>query len=512
MLKESRTKSVLKNSIIGIAGHLINQLLGFISRTVFIQQLGAVYLGINGLFTNIFSILSLVELGIGSAIVFSLYKPLAEKNRVKIEALMTLYSKAYNIIGLVIFILGLSLIPLLKFFIKDQPDIQHLYFIYILFLLNTVISYFFAYKRSIFNADQKNYINIINNNIFNFIAKVVQIVILITTQNFLLFLLVQIICTFLSNIDIAIRANKHYPFLKKKTGAKLPTEDLKEIKKNVFALFLLRIGAVVVNSTDNLLISSFIGIVWVGIYSNYLMLTSMIQGFINQIFTSITASVGNLISLESKGKSLDIFYKLFFLNFIIYGFSCTSLFILLNPFIQLWIGKEYLLSTEVVFLLVLNLYLMGIRNVLWVFNNSIGLFYHFRYLPFIEVTINLVVSILLIKKLGISGVFLGTLVSTVITYLIAEPYVLFKYYFKVPLTKYFIKYFSYMGLLFVLGGLIWKISLLLNDNNWIDFLIKTMITVLLICLSYLIVFYKTDEFKYFITLVTKFISNKVKGR
>ncbi len=508
MTKLSRKKAVFKNLIVGIAGQLFNQILGFISRTVFIQQLGVVYLGINGLFSNIFSILSLVELGVGSAIIFSLYKPLAEKDESKIEALMSLYSKAYNIIGTVILTLGITLIPFLKYIIKDQPNIPHFILIYFLYLLNTVSSYFFAYKRSLFNADQKNYINVINNNVFTLITKILQIIILIFTKNFLLYLLVQIICTFFSNLDITIRANINYPYIKNKTGVKLPVEDLKNIKKNIVSLFLLRIGSVVVSGTDNLLISSFVGLRWVGIYSNYVMLISIIQAFITQIFNSITASVGNLVNSESKEKSIDIFYKIFFINFIIYSFSCISLFVLLNPFIRLWIGKEFLLPTGVVLLIVFNIYLMGIRNVLWIFNNTLGFFYFFRYMPFIEATINLGVSIILLKSLGIVGVFLGTLTSTVTTYIFAEPYILYKNYFKVSLSTYFVKYFNYMTVLVVTGYIVWYLTSLINNSNWIGFFLKAIITCILICLIFLIVFYRTKEFKYFISLIKNISKNK----
>jgi O-antigen/teichoic acid export membrane protein len=496
----SRTNAVIKNLFIGIAGQLFNLILGFVSRTVFIKQLGVVFLGVSGLFGNIFSLLSLVELGIGSAIIFSLYKPLAEKDEAKIKVLMNFYAKTYKIIGVVIFLLGLSLIPFLKFLIKDQPNIVHLKLIFFLYLFDTFISYFFSYKRSLFYADQKNYINVINTNVYLSISKIIQIVVLIFTQNFIIFLLVQILFTFLSNLDISIRVNKSYPFLKNKTRDNLSTEDYKSIKKNIFSLFLLKIGGVVINGTDNILISSFIGITLVGVYSNYLMLIGIIQTLISQIFTPMTASIGNLINSESKERSLEVFYRVYFINFIIYGFSCICLFILLTPFIHLWLGQEFIFTTSVVFILLLNVYLLGIRNVLWVYINSIGLFYHFRYMPFIEISLKLVLSIILLHKLGIAGIFLGTLISTVITYFITEPYILFKQYFKLPIKKYFVRYFIYISTFFITGTFVWYVTSFINDNNWTGFFIKALVTFTITGFSFLLFFYKTKEFKYLLTL------------
>ncbi len=501
MLKISRTSAVVKNITAGIVGQIFNQLLGFVSRTIFIQLLGVVYLGINGLFSNIFSVLSLVELGIGSAIVFSLYKPLAEKDEYKIEALMTLYARAYKVIGFVIFFLGALFIPFLDCIIKDKPDIPDFKFIYVLFLINAVITYFFSYSRSIFYADQKNYINVLNINIFSFLTKFLQIGVLILTNSFIHYLMIQILATLLSNLDITRRAKKAYPYLKNRTGAKLSIEDLKLIKKNMSALFLLRIGSIVVNATDNLLISSFFGVVWVGVYSNYLMLISFVQGFIAQFFTPITASVGNLVNSEGKEKEIDVFLKLFFVNFIIYGFCCICLFVLMNPFITLWIGEQFLLPDAVVFVIVLNVYLMGIRNVLWVYTNALGLFYHFRFIPFFEVVINLAFSLFLLKEFGIIGVFLGATISTVTTYLVAEPYVLFKGYFKLPLKMFFERYVLYFSSTLIVGGIAWFLSALVNDALWTGFFIKLLMTVITVCTMFLVFFYKTNEFQYFTQLL-----------
>lgn len=500
-MSNNRTKAVLKNAIVGISGQLIAKLLGFISRTIFIQQLGIIYLGLNGLFSNILSILSLAELGIGSAIIFSLYKPLAEKNEVLIKSLMDFYAKVYKVIGLVIFGLGVSIIPFMDFFIKEKPDIPNLNLIYILFLTNTVLSYFFAHKRSIFSADQKNYINVIYDNIFNLIMVILQIIILLLTSNFILYLIIQIICVFLSNVFISLKANKMYPYINNRMKIKIPKPYFQEIKKNIYSMFMLKTGAVVVNGTDNLLISSYIGIATVGIYSNYIMIISILQSIITQIFTSITASVGNLVSLESKEKSLEVFNRVFYMNYLIYGFICINLFIFFNPFINLWIGNKYTFSKEVVFIIVLNVYLMGIRRSLWVFTNALGLFYNFRFIPFIEASVNLISSILLINMLGITGVFIGTTLSTLSTYFFFEPYVLYKRYFNTKLNNYFIKYFMYLFSTLFAGSVMYSVTYLVDLDTWLSIFIVFILSTIIILTTFILFSFRTKEFKYFITLI-----------
>jgi O-antigen/teichoic acid export membrane protein len=246
--------------------------------------------------------LSLVELGIGAAIIFSLYKPLAENNIKKVRALMQLYKKSYNVIGLVIALLGICITPFLSFLIKEVPNVQNLNLIFILFVINSAISYFFAYKRNLIIADQHRYIATIYRYTFYSILNIFQIVFLYITKNYIIFLVLQITSTLLENICIAERADKMYPFLKEKGHEKLDNITMREIKKNTSAMILHKIGGVIVNSTDNILISMKVGIAWTGLYSNYQLIINALNTVIEQFFTAITASIGNLAATESKGK------------------------------------------------------------------------------------------------------------------------------------------------------------------------------------------------------------------
>ena len=393
-----------KNSIINISVALIGQLLGlivsFIARIFFIRILGAEYLGVNGLFTNILTILSLVELGIGPAIIFSLYKPLAENNIKKVKALMKFYQKVYVIIGIIIIILGIGIIPLLPYLVKDTPDIPNLNYVFLLFVFNTAISYFYSYKRNLIIADEFRYIATIYRYSFFIILNIFQIIFLYITGSYMLFLITQIVFTLLENIAASRRADKMYPFLKQKGYEKIDRDTVQEIKKNTKAMVLHKIGGIVVTSTDNILIAANVGILWVGLYSNYQLIINALNTIIGQFFTAITASVGNLGAKESKNKSLLVFQNLFFFNFWIYGLSAICLYFLVNPFIEVWVGKEFFLGIDIVLILVINYYINGMRQSVLTFTDAFGLYWYSRYKPIFEAIINLIVSLALAPKFG----------------------------------------------------------------------------------------------------------------
>lgn len=493
-----RTKKSIKNIVFALFGQMLNSVITFISRTIFIYILGSNYLGVNGLFTNILSMLSLAELGVGSAIIYSMYKPLADKDEYKISALMNLYSKAYKIIGIIVAVIGIAIIPYLDYIIKDKPNVDNIILIYILFLFDSVLSYYFAYKRSIIIADQKNYLSTINQQTFNIIKFFGQVTILLLTKNYILYLIVQIICNFSSNVFISIKANKLYPFLKLNKKSELNKSEKSLIFRNVRAMMSHKVGGVVVNSTDNILISSFIGVYWVGIYSNYVMITGMINSVLYQVFTALTASVGNLNVTESKEKSKNIFYITFFLNFWIYSFCSICLWILFNPFITLWVGSEFTLSKGVVFVIIVNFFIVGMRQTTIMYNTTLGLFWNDRFKPWFEAGINLIASVILMKYLGILGVFLGTFISTITTSFWVDPYILYKNSFNSGLGKYFLKYFTYCLVTILSGIIATYLSSYIIGNNLLDLIYRLIICLLIPNIINFILFRNTDEFKYII--------------
>lgn len=505
-MKLMRTKNTIKNTVYAVGGQFLGFALSFVSRTVFIKMLGANYLGVNGLFSNILSMLSLAELGVGSAIIYSLYKPLAQKDERKIKALMNIYSTAYRIIGFTVAILGLILVPFLKYLIKDKPNISNLTIIYLMFLANSVSSYFFAYKSSLIMADQKNYVNTVNQVRFNFIQNFIQICLLFLTRNYLLYLAVQVICSFLANLSISIKANKMYPLLRNRKKEYLDSETRKDLFKNIGAMMSHKIGGVVVNGTDNILISSFVGVYWVGLYSNYVMIINMINSVLNQVFTSVTASLGNLNALENSEKSNSVFNIVFFINFWLYAFCSISLWILLDPFIEIWIGNKYIMDKYVVLIVVVNFFVMGMRQSVIAYNSTLGLFWNDRFKPLFEAAINLIASLILLKKFGIAGVMLGTFISTMSTSFWVEPYILYKHAFKKPLIIYLKKYTIYT-IITISTAIVTKLACsLFTTYTFLSIIGRGVFSLIIPNLIFLILFYRTNEFKYLMKIKLK--SNK----
>ena len=333
---------------------MVKTILTFVTRTVFIHYLGEEALGLNGLFTNVLSMLSLAELGVSTAINFSLYQPLSNKDNKKISELMSFYRKAYTVIGIVIGIVGIIIIPFLKYIINDINSIDNVYLIYILYLINTVSTYFIAYKETLINADQKNYklagiqfIGLVALNIF-------QIIFLIITKSFIVYLIIQFITLFIQRVVTNRYITKKYSNIDFNCKEKVEKKDLQIIIKNVKAMFLHKIGDYCINSTDNLIISAFINVATVGIYSNYLTIINLLNNFINMIYNGLGASLGNLVATESDDKKEEIFKKMNFIAFCIYGLCSVCMINVFNDFIKIWIGEKYCLSLSIVIMIVRN--------------------------------------------------------------------------------------------------------------------------------------------------------------
>lgn len=500
---DSRTKNSVKNIIYTIGGQLCKEFLAFVVRTVFIRTLAVEYLGVNGLFTNILSFLSLAEMGVGSAIIFSMYKPMAEHDESKLQMYMAVYKKVYTAIGLFVIGLGFSLTPFLNFFMKERPDIPQLELIYILYVLNTGATYFFAYKGSIFNADQRAYVVTNNTTIFTIIQSVVRIVVLLTTHNFIAYLSLSIVVIYLQNFNIARKANKTYPFIKKQANDKLPKEEARALKKNIGALMMHKVGSVILNSSDNLIISKFVGVLSVGLYSNYSLITNAVKSTFDMVIGAIGTSIGNLCAKEDKDKVYEVHNSILLLNIWIGAFCAICLFNLLNPFIIIWLGKEYLFPLSTVLAIVISFYIQVTMRTGEMFKSASGLFWNDRYAPIVQCLINIVVSIVLARKYEITGIFIGTSVAMLFTKWWVTPYVLFKHKFQLPLKKYFIQYgkFTGVGLIAFLATTI--CTSFIQSSSIVCFIGKMILCILLPNFVFFLCFFRTKEFQYCLSLVAK---------
>ena len=502
----SRTRNSVRNLATAIVGQGIGFVISFIARIFFIRTLGREYLGLNGLFTNILTILSLAELGVGEAITFSLYKPLAENNTKKCSMLMQLYKKVYTVIGVTILFIGLCLTPFLPLIIKDMPDIPYISLIYALFVVNTAVSYFFSYKRNLIIADQKRYIVTFYRYVAHAVFTFLEIVYLILFKNYIGYLLIMIAATLADNLMVSRKANKMYKFLDSEEKIPLDKESKDSIIKNTRAMMMHKVGGVVVNSTDNILLSMFVSLDSVGLYSNYFFITNAINSVTTHVFNSVTASVGNLFATSDSKNAYRIFKEIYFLDYLMYSFIAVSLMCLFNPFIELWVGKEFLFGFDIVCIIVVNFYIAGMRKSVLTFREASGLFYKDRWKSVFEAIINLGTSIVLAINFGTFGVFLGTFISSMTVCVWVEPLVLYKYGFKEKLREYFKLYIMYAIITIAVCALTYFLCSLINFGRFVSFIIKAFICLLVPNIINSIIFGRTAEYKYFKDLIKRIFS------
>ena len=520
MNENSRMLNSVRNIFTGFLGQFITLITGFICRTIFIQCLKTEYLGVSGLFTNILSVLSLAELGVGSAINYALYKPLAEKYKREVSEYMNFYSKAYTSIGIIIFIIGICLLPFFKYLIKDTPNIkENINLIYIIYLSNTSIGYFFSYKSALINADQRNYIVSLVNYLRVILQALIQIVTLLITKNFLLYLIIEFIFSIIENLVIAYITNKLYPFVKVNKKNKLEKSKKNKLIADIRDLMINKLSGVLVNNTDNLIITYFNGLVTVGLCSNYNLLINIINTTLKQFFNGIQASLGNLNAVESKEKRELYFNMMNLINFWLFGFCTICIVFLINDVITIWIGKDYLLPNSIKYILAVNFYIVGMQNSVWSYKVTSGIFKQGRFILAIMAIINLILSIILGNKIGLLGILLATTIARLTTNVWYDAYILYKIVFNKSSKDYFIQYFkNILIILFTIIIIYFFIkNLIVSTNIYICFVIKLLICIIMINLCFLIIFYNKYEFKYiknYVSILIKnnsFIKNKLKN-
>lgn len=509
----SRLNNAIRNVKYTALAQAVNFLIAFFSRRVFVYVLSSEYLGLNGVFSNILSMLSLAELGLGSAICFCLYKPLFEKDQKTVNSIMLFYKKAYTAIGVFVLLAGLAVTPFLDFIVEELPDILHIRLIYILFVLNSALSYFFVYKKTLLIADQKQYITNVAHQAFVFAMNLFQIVLLWLTHNYFSFLLIMIISTVGENLCVSRIVDKKYPYLDLKHAEPLEKATQKEVFKNIRAMTAHRVGGVIVNGTDNLIMAKCVSVVSVGLYSNYYLIKNALISVISLLFQSVTSSIGNLgAETEDTARKEEVFNILNFIGAWIFGFCSICLFVLYNPFISLWLGTQYLFDMKIVAIIVVNFYMLGMRQPVLTERDALGIFWYDRHKPIFESVINLVCSIPLAFKFGIVGVFLGTLISTVTTSLWVEPYVLFKHGFHKKCVVYFAKYFGYAAVTAAAGGVCWLLAAQVHIAAPIlNFAVKALICGIIPNIIFLLVYCRTASFQALLDILkNKFKIRKVK--
>lgn len=477
-------------------------IMGLVSQKVFINVLGAEYLGINGLFTSIVSMLALAELGLGSAIYYHLYKPVADNDIVKIKSLVNFFKNGYRLIAGAVFALGLCVVPFLHIIVRDVKIDSNIYLIFMLFIIDIVASYLLIYKKAVLYVDQNNHIISKIHLAYLIVLNSLQIAALIITGNFYLYLIIKILMRIAENVALTYITNKKYVYLKDKSSVALDKVTRSDIYKKVRGLSYHKVAEYVVLGTDNIVISVFFGIATVGLYSNYLLVIGAISMLVGQAFVAITASVGNLLAKANSKKSHEVYSKLQFGNFWLACFATTSLLVIMNSFISVWIGEKFLLSIGVLIALSLNMYLTLTRSAIGSFKEAAGIFHEDRFVPVVESIANIVFSLTLLHFFGLAGVFLGTAGSTLILHLFSYPKYVYKPLFKRNVSLYYLEFVKYFMITLIISGVTFAISRSIElNNNFLALILNIALCLVIPNVILYIIFRKSEELNFYKELV-----------
>lgn len=507
MQEKSRTVNTIRNFSFSMASYILNMLLSFVTRTIFIHYLAKEYLGVNGLFSNILSLLSLAELGAGGAFVSLLYKPIAQKKTDDICLVMASFRKAYRIIAVTIGVIGFSLTPFLDSIVGEN-NIEELPLIYVLYICNSIVGYLCASEKALIKADQKAYIVTKCSQVAVIIQYTLQALFLVLTHNYVIYLLIQIACAIGGNLYIAYRARRMYPYLREKPG-KLPAEMKEDIIKKIKGGFCTHFGYIIASGTDSIVISHYLGLTVLGIYSNYLMVLGIIEKFVLMVFEAARASASNFVVSKDQDENYQFFKKMNFFIMVLLGFICTNLTVLFNPFIKFWIGDEFVMEFSLVFLAVTVFFIgwHGIKLPISLFREATGLYYRDRYFALMEGIANVCISIALVRKWGLYGVLLGTVISSFIT-TFSGVYLIFRYIFQKPIHLYFADMAKYILIEVVIGAVCMAVCRLFHVANLIQFIFCTVVCVAVSGGLYFIAFARTKEFKYFLVVIKNVLPHR----
>lgn len=475
----NRTQYAAKNAFWGTAGKIISLLFAFLTRTAFIYILGNTYLGVNGLYSEILSLLSIAELGFGSAVTFAMYKPVASDDTEMIVKLLSFFKTIYRIVAGVIAALGLCLLPFLGYIVKgaDWLTAAELKVYFLIYLFNTVIGYFVSYRYTYLNARQENYIQTNIDTIVTNVSQIVQILAIFLSRNFLVYLLANSAVLLVSRFFIILYLDKKYPILKQKPAVSLSKEEKAPIFHEVKGLVVHQFAGVAVHSTDNILISTMTeqGITAVGYISNYNMLMRAVLGFVTILFNSVTSGFGNLAAVSTKENFRKVFREINFANFWVYGFCSIAFWILIPPFITLWIGADKVIDQTAFTLIIINCYLQGQCTAYHNARIAKGDFNKDKIWAIVQAVTNLVVSVICAKLYGIVGIYIGTVVSRMV-FVVFRPYSTYRFLFGESSAVYYkklIQYFLYVVL--AAGVTKYCVRFILTEVTVVRFAISTMI-------------------------------------
>lgn len=500
-----RVRYATRNIIFGLGGSVITMLAHFVLRKVFINELDKVLLGVETMYTDILTVLSLAELGVGTAVNYSLYGPVARGEREKIKSYMLLYKKAYRAIAIAIGVAGVLLAPFLPMILKNPGSITvgQLRLYYLIFLFNTVSTYFVAYKYSLTNAEQKNYIQTNVNTVTKLISYACQTAALLVLPNFLLYLLIQAGVELLQKIFVSWYLNRRYPILREKDVEPLSKAENDDVVKKVKALMLHRIGDMARLQTDSIIIGAFVGTLQAGMMSNYKLFISSVTNYVNVVLNAVISSFGNLIATEGEERQFQLFKVYRFFAIWIYGFSAVGFFLLLTPLIVLYAGQDWVLPASIVTWYLIDYFFKGERIVLSNFKTAAGVFEQDKYLTLVQGIVNLVISLALVGKIGMAGVYIGTVISGLIAN-ITKPVIIYQVCFHRSAESYFKDSFKYLAVIAIALAILWPLQNALMPKVTIaGFAAMVVIITVVFNGIFLAAFGRSEEFRYLYRMVAE---------
>ena len=492
-----KTKNTINGFTSGVINQVVNTLLPFALRTVMIYSLGIEYAGVNSLFTSILSVLSLADLGFASAVVFAMYKPIKENDTEKLCQLLGYYRKIFFCVGMIIFISGLAVMPFLKYIIRsDVPNNMNLYVLYLFFLVNTVITYFFGgYRNSVLFAHQRKDVYNIISTIAVGIGYIVQIAAMLIFKNYYLYLCIMILQNLAITVSGAAAAKKMFPEINPKDG--LDTDSKKSIFRKVTDLLYQRIGSTVSTSLDSVVISRFLGFTAIAVYGNYFYVFSAAKSFMDAFFSSLTAGVGNKILTASKADNIVVFHRLTSISGYLLIFCCACLAGMYQPFMDLWVGRQYMYPTVVVALFVLYFYANGIRRIVMIYKDALGMWHYDRWKSIVGAAVNLVLNITLVQIIGVSGVIISTIVSYLAVEMPWETHVLYKHYFERSEGEFYLSALKTFAVTVIICTTVYLVSsALVLPGKLLTFLAAAGSTLVLALLMITLIYGRDDDFRF----------------
>lgn len=498
-MADSRTSNVFKNSGAGLLNKLIHIVFQFAMRTAFIHILGNEYTGISGLFTDILNVLSLMELGLDSSMVYALYKPVAQKDARRIKALMRFYRKAFTIIGITVLAAGVLCTPFLGYIVKGVPNIKEdIRGIFLMYVATSSFSYFLVYRTLLLSAHQKSRVTAKWRMIFYVLESILEIILLLIFRQYYAYLIVHLLASIVRNVVLTIIVNKTYPEYVKKSDVALSKEERNKLFKDIACLTVYSTAGVVIYSTDSMFISAFIGTVEVAIIGNFNLIINSVRNVVQQIVNAAKPSIGNLAATSKTEKQELVFHRINFIAFLVCCFSCTCLFTLLNPFVgDIWLNQSYQLSVPVIAILMINQFIAIMVYPVESFRTANGLFTQGWMRPAIMAIINIVLDFLMGREWGLIGILLATTISRLSTQAWFDPYLVFRLVFKKSVKRYYLTYLSYFCITaFCCAAAYFLGSVLTVGNPIVSFLIKAIVSVSIPSTAVILLFRKTDDFAY----------------